>query len=206
MKKPFLIILITIILLTSCLIIAAITISFKVVKQTTDKINASYKNQFQQIIRIPDPIPPQKSFHTTSYTWDMETPSGEVVRVKFTHDTGFSKKISTIIATLEMPEGEDPSIFNKVLPAVVSDKQAYLSAADPKTANLGENKEIGYKKINLYEVENREGQVSRITWEFEKNIFVEKNKDLFEKIYEYPEGITKTLYSLQRFIIEIFST
>ncbi len=207
MKKKVLISLGTIFLIFLIIFIYTVVISFKVVKQSTDKINFSLKDQLQKIIRIPGPIPPDsKSFDTTAYTWEMETNEGEITKVKFVHDTAFNKNSQNFIATLEIGEGQDPSLFNKVLPAVIADKQAVISITDSKRINLDKNEQIGYEKIELYQIEGRPGQISKIIWHLDKDKIIAANQQYYTNIYKYPSSLLKTLYSLQKFIITLFSS
>jgi hypothetical protein len=181
-----------------------VIISFKVVKQTTDKINFGLKDNFQTLVRIPAPIPPEtKSFDQTIYIWEMETTAGEVVKVRFTHDTAFAKNSQKIIATLEMEQGGDPSVFDKTLSALVADRQTIISITDSNKINLNANPEKGYDKIEL--TKSTSGKVIKVVWQFNKNVFVNKNQSLYEKIYSYPQGLLKGLYILQRGILQIFS-
>jgi len=187
------------------LIFVLVIISFKVVKQTTDKINFALKNDFQTIVRIPDVIPPEsKSFSQTTYIWEMETQQGEITKVKFVHDTAFEKTRDKISATLEMTAGGDPSIFAKVLPSVVADSQTLDSATDSQKINLNANSQAGYSNIQLFADEKSE-KIVKIKWEFNKSFFEDKHKELYEKIYTYPELLLKNLYRLQRVILLIFS-
>ena len=206
MKKKILITLGAITLICLVIFVYAIFISFKVVKQSTDKINFGLKDQLQKIVRIPAPIPPEsKSFDATIYTWEMETKEGEITKVKFIHETAFDKNSQNISATLEMVEGQDPSLFNKVLPAIISDRQAIVSITDPNHINLGKNEQIGYEKIELYQIEGRPGQVSKIVWHLDKSKIISANQQLYENLYKYPPTLLKTLYSLQKSIITLFS-
>lgn len=203
MSKRITAILALVLILVS-LAIFTIIVSFKVVKQTTDKINLALKEDLQRIIRIPEVIPPEtKSFGQTVYLWEMETREGEITKVRFTHDTAFSKKTDKINATLEMEPSADPSLFNKVLPAVISDQQTIISIIDPSKLNLSANPQVGYDQIKL--TINDKSQVVKIDWEFNKNIFVEKRNELYTKIYSYPESLLTFLYKLQRGILLIFS-
>lgn len=207
MKKAIVILLVLAIVALMALIVASIVLSFKVVRQNTDKINLNIKDQMQQIVRIPQPIPPEtKSFDTTKYVWEMETNQGEITKVKFTHDTLFDKNTNKFTATLEMENNEDPSLFNKVLPAVIADEQAYYSSQNIQSPRLGSNEDIGYEKISLYEVEGRAGQVSKISWLFAKDKVISPNQQLYQKIHAYPPSVLKALYALQRFIITAFSS
>ena len=136
----------------------------------------------------------------------METPQKEVSKVVFTHDTGFSKSQNVIKATISMEENADPSVFNKVLPAVVGDVQALTSAQNQKEASLGANSSIGYNKLELVPVTGDPTKVTRISWEFEKDKLIGKDDIQYQKLYSLPEPLAKFLFSLQQFTIGIFST
>ena len=187
--------------------IVAEVISFKIVKQATDAANKGLNDKFQTIVFIPGVIPPSyKGFYQTTYTWEMETPQKEVSKVVFTHDTGFSKSQNVIKATISMEENADPSVFNKVLPAVVGDVQALTSAQNQKEASLGANSSIGYNKLELVPVTGDPTKVTRISWEFEKDKLIGKDDIQYQKLYSLPEPLAKFLFSLQQFTIGIFST
>lgn len=203
MKKIWIII--SIVIFSVIALVVAIVISFKVVKQTTDKINFALKDNFKTIVTVPKEIPPEnKSFTKTAYIWDMETPAGEVTGVKFTHDTAFAKETNQIAASLEMA-GTDPGLFAKVLPAIIVDKQSQDAALDSQHRNLNANAQAGYQKIEVFTPPNTD-HVTKITWYFDKNYFVNKNEGLYQKIYKYPTTILSSLYKLQRSILTIFST
>lgn len=187
------------------LLIAEI-LSFKVVKKTTDQINKGLNKQFQQLVFIPEVVPPSyRGYYQTTYRWEMETPQKEVIKVVFTHDTGISKSQNKIVATLSMEPGADASLFNKVLPAVIADKQALGSAQDQEHANLQANDQIGYDKITLEPVANDKTKVSKITWEFQKDKLTKSEESLYRKLNNFPEPLLKILYSLQAFTIGIFA-
>lgn len=206
MNKTFLIVLVSFVLLALAALILAIVLSFKVVRQTTDKINVSLISQLQPVVRVPTIIPPEtRSFAKTIYVWEMETTQGEITKVRFSHDTLFDKNSPDFNATLEMEAGQDPSLFNKVLPAVIADKQVLVSLDKPEQINTGSNSDIGYEKLAVFEVEGRVGQIAKVSWVFPKSKIIDENSSLYQSIYNYPVPITRSLYSLQRFIIDIFS-
>ena len=180
--------------------------SFKVVKKTTDNINRDLNKKFQEIVRIPEIVSPsQKSFLSTTYVWEMVTPAKEVTAVRFIHETAFSKKQTKIIATLEMLPGSDPTLFNKVLPAVVSDTQALSSAQDLEHPNLGSNDKIGYEKIELTKVDSNSTQISKITWQFDRSYFTKNYPELYTKLDRFPEATLKCLYLVQKATILLLS-
>ncbi len=186
--------------------IIAEIISFRLVKKTTDQINLDLNKKFQQIVRIPAVVPPSfRGFYQTTYSWEMETPQKEVIKVIFTHDTGFSKSQSTIVATLSMEPGADASLFNKVLPAVVSDSQALSSAQDFEHPNLSANNQIGYKKLSLDHSASDASKVTQITWEFDKSQLTEGDEVLYNKLERIPQPVLKLLYSFKELTIKAFS-
>lgn len=157
------------------------------------------KKNFQKIVRIPEPVPPSlRAFYKTNYMWEMETREKEFVTVTFSHNPGFSRHEDKIYASVEMSQGGDPSLFMKVLPALISDQQALTSAQDLEHANLGSNETIGYNQLELTTSEKNPSQVIKILWEFDKRKISEGTQDLYEKIYKYNESILKPLFNIQR--------
>jgi len=204
-KKVIKIGLVSVFLVVIVTLIIALVISFKVVKQNTDKINANLNKKFQEIVRIPEIPPSYKGFYVTSYTWDMVTNQKEVTTVKFTHDTGFSRYQNKMIATLEMPQGADPSLFVKVMPAVVADEQALFSAQDLEHANLGPNDKIGYEKIELTRLSENSTQVIKITWQFDRSTLAKNSQDLYGKLDKFPQPILRSFYFVQKATILLLS-
>lgn len=199
MKKKILIAIGLLLIILLCIFIYSFVISFKVVKKNTDLINAQMKKNFQKIVRIPEPVPPAlRAFYRTNYTWEMETREKEFVTVTFSHNPGFSKFEDKIYASIEMSQGGDPSLFVKVLPAMIADEQALKSAQDLEHANLGSNETIGYNQVELTTSEKNPGQVTKILWEFDKRKISEGTQDLYEKLYKYNEPILKLLFNIQR--------
>ncbi|OGD81532.1 hypothetical protein A3A54_02340 [Candidatus Curtissbacteria bacterium RIFCSPLOWO2_01_FULL_39_62] len=205
MKGKILIGLGVILILLIILSIYAIINSFKVVKQNTDNINSKLKENFQNIVRIPDIPPSLRSFEKTVYTWEMITNEKEVTTVTFIHDTAFDRNKNKILATLEMPQGQDASLFVKVMPAVVSDAQALASSQDLEHTNLGSNEKIGYSKIELFTKDENSNQVTKIVWEFDKEKIIESSEEFYENLYKYGELSLRTLYTLQRTALIILS-
>lgn len=206
MKKKILILLAAIFLIILLLCFYTFIISFKVVKQNTDNINLTLKKNFQEIVRIPEPVQPSfRSFEKTVYNWEMITNEQEVTLVTFAHDTGFSRHTNKITATLEMPSGADSSLFNKVMPAVVSDSQALSSAQDLEHANLGSNETLGYNRIELLTKEDNPTQVVKIIWEFDKENIAEGTEEFYGKLYKHKESTLKALYAIQRTVLIILS-
>lgn len=179
--------------------IIALFISFKLVKRTTDNINADLKDKLGVVVRIPkESRPTYKDFTTTIYTWEMETNQNEVTTVIFKHDTGFLRAQNKIKATLQMDQAGDPSLFNKVLPAVIADKQSLASAQNLEHPNLDANPDVGYGKLQLYAYKGNSQQVSEIDWEFNRDIIGKNSLKFYDKLNKYPEWLIEGLYWLQR--------
>lgn len=205
MKK----LLVAVALSTALLIIlpvAAIVYSFTTVKPTTQSINQDLAEYFSKVIYIPKVgiPPPIQGYNETIYFWEMETLEKEVVGVRLKHDTAFAKNQNVITLTLEKEEKGDPSIFNKVLPAVIADKQSLDAATDPKKANLAPNPNAGYKSIKLL-VLPQTGQTAQVVWEFEKSKLPDDLKSKYQKLGNLPSPILKFLYTLPHFILSLFS-
>lgn len=205
MKKYILITIATAAAFLIILVITAVIISFTSVKPTTDVINQKLAQKFSKIVRIPQGIPPpQLTFERTYYFWEMETLENEVVGVNFIFYPAFPKGRDTIEVILEKPEKGDPSIFNKVLSAVIADEQTLNSARDIKSANLSANYEAGYKSINIY-IDPANEKTTKIVWEFGKNEFEEDLIKSYDQLNRYPTFLLKILYGIPIFIISALS-
>src|SRR3990167_614197 len=206
MKKAAIVIAALFVLVIIITMAAAISISFKTIKPTTEAINRDLENYFSKIVYIPQGIPrPIQGFDTTDYFWEMETPQGEITAIRFKYDPSFTKDKNTIQVTLEMPQGEDPSIFHKVLPAVLSDKQSLDSARDPEHANLNASQNTGFEKLSLF-IKKETNQTTKIIWDFKKESFGEKTNQEYAKLYKYPPGILKLLYNIPNFLISMVAS
>lgn len=204
MKKTLIISFCVLVLIFIALIVSAITISFKVIKPTTDSINADLTRKFAQIVIIPDHIPsPAKSLDETNYSWEMETPQKEVTGVHFKFTPSFFKDQNEIIATLEAPDNSDLSIFNKVMPAVVSDQQALTSAQDPLKVNLSANSQIGYFDLKLA-VSQKSNQTEKIVWKFKKSDLEGDVLAKYQKLQAYPTPIFKILFQIPSIAVSLF--
>lgn len=201
-KRLVLVILIFLVIFIS-LIIWAIYLSFAVVRPTTEEINKKLASLvFSKIVRIPVGIQrPSYEFGQTRYFWEMETNQKEVTGVNFTYNPAFTKTEDRIIASLEMPQNGDPSIFTKVLPAIVSDDQSLKSAQEPNTPNLSGSLLAGYTKIELSQ-DVKNNQTTKIVWTYEKSKIPEEIKKLYAKL-NYPPKILKILDSIPGFLINL---
>lgn len=185
------------------LAIFSVIYSFSVIKPTTDAINKNLAKHFAKIVYIPQGIPPpSRDFNEITYFWEMETPAKEVTPIRFKYHTGFPKNQHTIQAILELPEGGDPSIFGKVMPAVIADRRSLESARDPDKANLAANSEAGYSALKLTVTETT-SQTVKIIWDFEKGSFDEETRRLYRKLDKLPEPLTRILFALPSFTISL---
>lgn len=195
-----------IVLLIFITFMTALIISFKFVKQTTDLINGDLKNNFGVVVRIPkDARPTHRDFSTTIYSWDMETNQNEVTNVIFKHNTGFSPGQNKIVASLEMNQTGDPSLFDKVLPAIISDRQSLFSAQHRDNPKLDPNPDVGYKKMDIYAYEGDSQHISKISWEFDRDLIGKSAMPLYDKLQSHKEWQIKALYSLQSFTLKVLS-
>lgn len=203
MKKP-LIIFSAIFIFLVFIIVGSIILGFTIVKPTVEQINQNIAQNLSKLVRIPKGIPPAFGFDKTEYLWEMETIEKEVTAVKLTHLTGIPKNQDKITIILELPENGDPSIFNKVLPAVIADGQSLNSALDPQKANFSPNESVGYESLNLA-LRQSTGQTVKITWSFEKGKLGPELPNLYSKLSIYPEPILRFLYEIPNFTIGLLS-
>lgn len=178
-------------------------VSFRTVRPTTLTMNKNLTQNFTKIVRIPENLPPMLTFEETAYTWEMETLEKEITGVKFTYTTGFSKNENKITAVLEMAENGDPSLFNKVLPAVISDNQSLESALNPEKANLSANTNVGYTSLQLF-INPTSGQTVKITWEFEKSTLGDNINKNYSRLAKYPTSVLKLLYGIPSLVVDLF--
>jgi len=187
------------------LLISAAVYGFSHVLPTTGAINQDLAGYFSNVVYIPKNIPPpSQDFYQTIYFWEMVTPEKEVVGIRLKYDTGFTADSSIIRLTLEKEEKGDPSIFDKVLPAVIADKQSLDSARDPQKANLSANQQAGYKSIKLL-VLPETNKTAQIVWEFDKFNLPDDLKSKYKRLEKFPPGVLKFLYTLPHFILSLFS-
>lgn len=205
MKKILVISIISFFVVVIILFITATIVSFTIIKPTTESINKSIAKGLSKTVRIPTGIPsPTLTFDETVYSWEMETLDKEVTGVRLIHQTGFAKSQTKITVVLELAENGDPSIFNKVLPAIIADPQSLNSARDPQKANLSANETVGYSNIEL-SLRQSTGQTIRITWNFPKEKINQNLPNLYSKLAIYPEPLLRFLYGLPSIILGALS-
>lgn len=180
----------------------AIYASFSTVKPATEKINKGLETAFSKVVRIPvESIPrPSLDFEEITYLWEMETLEKEVIEVRFRYTPSYPSEDKEVIATLEMTEKGDPSIFDKVMPALVADEQSLNSARDPQKANFGPNEKAGYSKLEIAK-DSRGDKTVKIKWTYDKNLINNNLKEDYQKIAKYPNSILETLYALPSFLV-----
>lgn len=204
MKKIILFSLILLAILSAALISFSIYLGFKVIKPATQAINKNIEKDLSRVVRIPEGIPrPIYGFDETIYYWEMETLAKETVAVRYKFTPAFSSKNDRIIAILEMPENSDPSIFNKVLPAIIVDSQSLFAAQDPAKANLGANDQSLFSSIKL--ALNANGQTTQIIWEFEKKNLSPKLKNLYGDLDKYPDSVLQFLFGVPGLVIGLLN-
>lgn len=203
MKKKILIVLSLIILIGIASAVWAISQAYTVVKPTADTINKNLEENFSKIVRIPELIPrPNIDFSNVVYSWEMETTEKEVIGVNFSYTPSFLKEENQIVATLQIPENGDPSIFDKVLPALISDDQSLNGARDPLKENLGPSDKAKYLKINITR-DPKSLKATKIVWVYNKEMLSEETKKNYQKLNNYPQPVLKFLYSLPSFLISL---
>ncbi len=186
------------------LIIFIIVFSFAYVKKTADTIIRLERDKFVEIVSIPNAVAPSNpSFESISYVWEMETPQGEVATVRVNQSTAFGHNVDKIILSVEREVGGDPSIFDKVLPAVVIDEQALKSAQNPKDQNLGPNEKYRYNNIKI-EYSNTQKPI-KISWEFDKAKTGDNLLREYEKLNKIPPSLLKTSYTIYSTVILLLS-
>lgn len=196
MKKTLIIGAATCVISVIALLITVVFISFSQIKPITESINRNLAQNFAKIVYIPKGItPPAFTFDETAYFWEMETPQNEVIGIHLKYQTGFTKNQESIEVTLEMPEKGDPSIFTKVLPAVITDKKSLTSAVDPQKADLSANEKAGYNNLKLIQTPTT-SQTIKIIWNFPKTAFGEETAKLYQQLTKYPEFVLRLLYGI----------
>lgn len=181
-----------------------IVYAFTNTKPTTEKINVKLTDKFQKIVRIPTDIVIAKyTFGQTLYLWEMTTPQNEAVPVRFTYNPDFLNNHDSIQATLEMEAGGDPSIFDKVSSAVISDEKSLKAAADSENADYSPNPDAGYESFQLF-YDPKTGKVVKIVWDFEKQNLVDaKTANLYAQLNSLPPRATRIFYEIPVVILGI---
>lgn len=182
----------------------AISTAFTTVKPATEKINNGLETAFTKVVRVPkENIPrPSIDFSQITYLWEMETLEKEVIEVRFSYTPAYTAEEKEVTAYLEMTEKGDPSIFDKVLPALIADEQSLNTARDPQKANFGPNEKALYSKLDI--VKNARGDKTiKIIWIYNKDQISENFKQDYQKLENYPQPVLETLYSIPNFLVSL---
>lgn len=184
--------------------VAVIIFAFTKTKPTAEKINQKLTDKFQKIVRIPINIVIAKyTFDSTLYIWEMTTPQNEAVPVSFAYNPDFLRTEGKTQATLEMVQGGDPSIFDKVLSAVIADEKALKAIQDTENADFLPNPDIGYTSYQLF-LDPNTGKVVKIIWEFEKqNLIDDEIGKLYTELNFSPPKAVRALYEVPRVILGV---
>ena len=184
--------------------VAVIVFAFTKTKPTAEKINQKLTDKFQKIVRIPTNIVIAKyTFDSTLYIWEMTTPQNEAVPVSFAYNPDFLRTEVKTQATLEMVQGGDPSIFDKVSAAVIADQKTLKSVQDTEHADFSPNEEIGYTSYKFF-LDTKKGKVTKIVWEFEKQSLVDSEiENLYTQLNSLPPKAVRALYEIPRVILGV---
>ena len=181
-----------------------IVFAFTKTKPTTEKINQKLTDKFQKIVRVPTNIVVAKyTFDSTLYIWAMTTPQNEAVPVSFSYNPDFLNNQGKTQVTLEMVQGGDPSIFDKVSAAVIADEKTLKSVQDTVNADFSPNPQIGYTSYKFF-YDARTGKAVKIVWEFEKQSLVDsETENLYTQLNSLPPKAVRALYEVPRVILGV---
>ena len=132
----------------------------------------------------------------------LEMGAKEIVPVKFFYSLSIPPQDKEIIATLEMGSGGDPSVFEKVLPALIADEKSLLASQQPQESDLGGNEKVGYSSIDLAQ-DKEKAKTVKITWVFNKENLSSDLKNKYKEVNSFPVGITRVLYSIPSLVIAV---
>lgn len=182
----------------------AISLGFTKVKPTAISISDKLaSNVISKFVRIPEGIQrPAYDYYETGYFWEMETLEKEVTGIKLKYTPSYSAQETDIVVNLEMPEGGDPSIFMKVLPAVIADQNLLMAAQNPLKPEL---KSFNNELISELEIrtDTKNNQTIAIGWVMKKDKLSQDIKEDYKKL-DYSPWILKTLYDIPSMVIDIF--
>ena len=163
-----------------------------------------FKKKFKKIVRIQiDIVIAKYTFDSTLYIWEMTTPQNETVPVSFIYNPDFLRTQEKIQATLEMVQGGDPSIFDKVSAAVIADEKTLKAVADSENADYSSNLDAGYTSFQLF-YDPKTGKVVKIVWEFEKQSLIDdETENLYTQLNSLPPKAVRVLYEVPRVILGV---
>ena len=185
-------------------LVITIVFAFTKTKPTAEKINQKLTDKFQKIVRIPTNIVIAKyTFDSTLYIWEMTTPQNEAVPVSFSYNPDFLNNQGKTQVTLEMVQGGDQSIFDKVSAAVIADEKTLKSVQDTVNADFSPNPQIGYTSYKFF-YDARTGKAVKIVWEFEKQSLVDsETENLYTQLNSLPPKAVRALYEVPRVILGV---
>lgn len=181
-----------------------ISIAFTKVKPTAVVISDKLAKQvISKVVRIPEGIQrPAYDFYETTYFWEMETLEKEVTGVRLKYTPSYNSEESEIIVALEMPQDGDPSLFSKVLPAVIADEKVLTAAQNPTKPELLPAPNTNYYDLEL-SADPKNKQTIAIKWKIKKEQLPEDLADEYKKL-NYSPRILKTLYDIPSIVVDIF--
>ena len=184
--------------------VTTIVFAFTKTKPTAEKINQKLTDKFQKIVRIPSDIVIAKyTFDETLYIWEMTTPQNEAVPVRFIYNPDFLKTQQKTQVVLEMVTGGDPSIFDKVLAALIADEKTLKAIKDSPNADFSPNPDAGYTGYKLFN-DPKTGKTTKIVWEFEKqNLIDGETEKLYTQLNSLPPKAVKALYEIPQVILGV---
>ncbi|MBI4037919.1 hypothetical protein HY382_02650 [Candidatus Curtissbacteria bacterium] len=203
MKKSLLIFAILVVTSVLLLIFTCVYLSYKFVRPQIKAFNLSLEDEFTKVVNIPrESARLSLSFNDVNYFWEMETTQNEVVGVIFRYNPDYLGESKEIVAKMEMAEGADASIFNKVLPALIIDPESLAYAQDKikEISSVSLNK--NYKDITVERNENN--QATSVYWTFERIKIVDDSKP-YSKLNNYPKTLLKILYEIPNTIVGLFA-
>lgn len=204
MKKKIIIGLVILIVAAIAILVWAIKTAFTTVGPATERIDKGLEAAFSKIVRIPvESIPrPSREFGQITYLWEMETLDKEVIEVRFKYTPSYTSQENEVIATLEMTEKGDPSIFDKVLPALVADEQSLNTARDPQKANFSASEKALYSKLEITK-DSRGDKTTKLVWTYNKEQVGKDIKEDYLKLAKYPQSILETLYTIPSYLRDL---
>lgn len=201
--KKIILVLGPIILIIILVIAWGIYVSFTSIKPTTEEIDKDLEAYFSKTFQIPSSIPrPSRDLESVKYQWEMETLSKEISAVELTYTPSFFKDEETITANLKMTQNGDPSLFIKVLPAIITDPQSIKTAQDPQKGDYNPNPQAGYHKLEVA-LDPKNNQTIEIKWDYEKDKLPSEIKSKYQKLEKYPKPLLKIFYAIPGFLINL---
>lgn len=187
------------------LAISIVILSFTFFKKNSDELIRSQRDKLLTIVNVPNAVPPSNpTFDSITYTWEMETTQKEVATVNVLQTTGLNRSENKILVVLEKAPAGDPSVFDKVLPAVIADSEVLEAAFSREKLTSLESGQTGFNRVAI-ERDASGDKVIKITWEFDKEEFGTESRAIYDKLQSLPPAVVTTLYAVQSIVIAAFS-